>query len=140
MTQLAKLTIKTVTRTTKSDPKLQRRAKLIAGIDEQSKVLEAALKGETYEVKKNGWATNEDGDKVAVEKMRPVRAWFFEQDDGWYVQCLYGSKILNLGKGNAVFVKSLKDVAGVLDAFMTAAKEGELDKAIETTLPKRKAA
>jgi hypothetical protein len=140
MTELAKLTIKTVIRTSNTDPKMQRRAKLIAAIEEQAKVLAAALKGEAYQVKKSSWMKNADGEKVAVEKMRQVRAWFFEQDGGWYVQCRYGSKILDLGKGNAVFVKALKDVDGVLETFLTAANAGELDAAIEAVLAKRKAA
>jgi len=140
MTELAKLTIKTVIRTSNTDPKMQRRAKLIAAIEEQAKVLAAALKGEAYQVKKSSWMKNADGEKVAVEKMRQVRAWFFEQDGGWYVQCRYGSKILDLGKGNAVFVKALKDVDGVLETFLTAANAGELDAAIEADLAKRKAA
>lgn len=140
MTELAKLTIKTVIRTSNTDPKMQRRAKLIAAIEEQAKVLAAALKGEAYQVKKSSWMKNADGEKVAVEKMRQVRAWFFEQDGGWYVQCRYGSKILDLGKGNAVFVKALKDVDGVLETFLAAANAGELDAAIEAVLAKRKAA
>ena len=139
MTELAKLTIRTVVRTSNTDPKMQRRAKLIAAIEEQAKVLAAALKGEAYQVKKSGWMKNDDGEKVAIEKMRQVRAWFFEQDSGWYVQCRYGSKILDLGKGNAVFVKTLKEVDDALEAFLIAAKIGELDAAIEAVLTKRKA-
>jgi len=70
--------------------------------------------------------------------MRRVRAWFFEQDGGWYVQCKYGSKALVLGKGgNAVFVKVLVDVEGVLQALYAAAAGGELDEAIENILTLR---
>jgi len=84
--------------------------------------------------------TNAQGEKVAVEKMRQVRAWFFAQDGGWYVQCRYGSKVLDLGKGNAVFVKTLKDLDGVLEAFLVATQQGELDAAITAALSKRKVA
>lgn len=102
-------------------------------------VLSAATKGESYEVARKTWAKNEQGEKVLVERMRKVRAWFFEQDGGWYVQCKYGSKALALGKGNAAFVKELKDVEGVLEAFLVATQQGELDAAIEAVLSKRKA-
>jgi hypothetical protein len=58
---------------------------------------------------------------------------FFEQDGGWYVQCKYGSRALELGKdGNAVFVKALADVEGALQALYAAAVAGELDAAIES--------
>lgn len=140
MTQLAKLTVKTVKRAKAKDPTQQRRAKLIAAIEEQAKVFAAKLKGEVHQVRANGWATNEHGEKVSIEKMRQVRAWFFEQDGGWYVQCRYGSKVLDLGKGNAVFVKELKDVEGALEALLVATQHGELDAAIEMALSKRKAA
>ena len=140
MTQLAKLTVKTVKRANAKDPTQQRRAKLIAAIEEQAKVFAAKLKGDVHQVRAKGWATNEHGEKVAIERMRQVRAWFFEQDGGWYVQCRYGSKVLDLGKGNAVFVKELKDVEGALEAFLVATQQGELDAAIEAALSKRKAA
>lgn len=140
MTELSKLTLKSVKRINKSNPTQQRRAKLVTAIEEQSKVLAAALKGETHTVRAKSWAKNEHGEKVAIEKMRQVRAWFFEQDGGWYVQCRYGSRVLDLGKGNAVCVKTLKDVDAALEALLIAAREGELDAAIETALNKRKAA
>ena len=87
MSHLTKLTVKSVIRTNKQDPVQQRRQKLVAGIEEQLKVAEAAVKGENYEVLKKTWAKNQQGEKVLVERMRKVRKWFFEQDGGWYVQC-----------------------------------------------------
>jgi len=137
MSALAKLTVKTVTRANKQDPLQQRRRKLVAGIEEQMNVVAAALKGESYEVQRKTWAKNEQGEKVLVERMRKVRAWFFEQEGGWYVQCKYGSKALALGKGIAVFVKALKDVQGALVALKAAAEAGELDEAIENIMKNR---
>ena len=116
----------------------QRRQKLVTGIEEQLKVAAAAVKGESYEVRRSTWAKNEQGEKVLTERMRKVRAWFFEQDGGWYVQCKYGSKALELGKGgNAVFVKALDDVEGALQALYAAAAGGELDEAIEAAATRR---
>jgi nitric oxide synthase oxygenase domain/subunit len=66
-----------------------------------------------------------------VDGVKRIRAWFFEQDGGWYVQCKYGSRVLHInGKSNAVFVDKLEGVADVLKAFKNAAETGELDKAI----------
>ncbi|MBF9045916.1 hypothetical protein LSUCC0031_02190 [Rhodobacterales bacterium LSUCC0031] len=74
---------------------------------------------------------NEHGERVLVKTQRRVRAWFFAQDGGWYVQCRYGARVIAAdGRNNAVFVRSLKDVALVLDAFIAAAKAGELDPVI----------
>lgn len=139
MSYLAKLNLKTVQRNVQKDPVIARREKLIPAIEEQFRVLQAALKGEEYTVKTKRWQQNEAGERVRVEHEKRVRPWFFEQDNGFYVQCRYGSRILNInGKSNAVFVDKLEDVSGVLEAFKLAAESGELDKAVvlATTLKK----
>ena len=131
MTHLAKLTFKTVDRSTKRDPIIARRDKLIAGLKEQKLVHAAALKKEDHRVERHKWMTNDTGERVMVKTHRRVRPWFFEQDSGWYVQCRYGARVIAAdGTNNAVFVKSLAEVITVLDAFLNAAAEGELDAAI----------
>jgi hypothetical protein len=138
MSALAKLNLKTVQRTVKQDPVLARRDKLVAAIEEQGRVLAVMLAGEEYTVKTMRWQTNDAGERVRVEHAKLVRAWFFEQDAGYYVQCRYGSRVLNInGKSNAVFVDKLDDVAGVLDAFKQAAKTGELDSAVAIVMKAR---
>ena len=115
-----------------NNPTTERRDKLITGLTEQKLVLAAALKGEVHQVERSKWMQNEQGERVAVKTHRRVRPWFFEQDGGWYVQCRYGGRVIAVdGTNNAVFVKTLKDVGAVLDAFISAAKAGELDTAIE---------
>jgi hypothetical protein len=74
--------------------------------------------------------TNDMGERVAVKTHRRVRPWFFEQDGGWYVQCRYGARAIAIEGNNAVFVKTLKEVGTVLEAFSAAAAAGELDAAI----------
>jgi hypothetical protein len=139
MSNLSKLTVKSVTRANKQDPVQRRRSKLLAGIQEQIKAAEAAVKGESYQVQRQTWAKNEHGEKVLVDRMRKVRPWFFKQDGGWFVQCKYGSRPLMLGDGNAVFVKTLKDVQGALATLEAAVEAGELDEPIEAAA-RRKAA
>jgi len=131
MTHLAKLTFKTVDRSTKRDTIIARRDKLVAGLKEQKLVHAAALKKEDHRVERDKWMNNDMGERVLVKTHRRIRPWFFEQDGGWYVQCRYGARVITAdGTNNAVFVKSLADVAGVLDAFLNAAAAGELDAAI----------
>ena len=131
MTVLAKLNFKSVTRSTARDPVIARREKLVANLQEQQLVHAAALKGEDHRVERSKWMTNDQGERVLVKTHRRVRPWFFEQDRGWYVQCRYGARVIAAdGTNNAVLVKTLEDVAGVLDAFLNAAVAGELDTAI----------
>ena len=132
MTHLAKLTFKTVDRSTKRDPIIARRDKLVAGLKEQKLVHAAALKKQDHRVERHKWMPKMSLEKRQLIKThRAVRPWFFEQDGGWYVQCRYGARVIAAdGTNNAVFVKSLDEVAGVLDAFLNAAAAGELDTAI----------
>ena len=132
MSSLAKLTIKTVTRQNNLSPTEARRNKLLAGINEQMDVADAAMRGEQYAVTAPRWTKNENGERVRVQRQRVVRSWFFERDGGVYIQCKYGSKVLPLSKdGNAVFVKQIADVKPVLEAFRAATSAGELDEKIE---------
>ena len=55
MTHLAKLTFKTVDRSTKRDPIIARRDKLVAGLKEQKLVHAAALKKEDHRVERHKW-------------------------------------------------------------------------------------
>jgi hypothetical protein len=131
MSNLAKLTFKTVSKTTARDPVIARRDKLVAGLKEQKLVYAAALKGDEHRVERAKWMQNEHGTRVLVQTHRRVRPWFFEQDGGWYVQCRYGARIIAAdGTNNAVFVKSLQDIGPVIDLFLAAASSGELDKPI----------
>lgn len=131
MSYLAKLNLKTVQRNVQKDPVVARREKLMAAVDEQQNVLAAALASADYTVEVKRWRENEQGERVLVAAQKRVRHWFFAQDGGYYVQCRYGSRILNInGKSNAVFVDTLQDVGAVLEAFKNAAETGELDKAI----------
>ncbi len=138
MQKLTDFTIKSIERTAHKDPALQRRTKLLAKLTEQFDVLAAAKRGEKLSKTKTVWTTNSDGERVQTQRSRAVRAWFFEQGGGWYVQCRYGAKPLRLGeKGNALFVAKLDDVEQALNAMRSAVTNGEMDNAIAETLKGR---
>ncbi len=137
MGHLAKLNFKEFSRNLQTDPVLVRRDKLLAAVNEQQRALAAALNGEIYTVAATR-TRKVDGEKVREVTERTVRAWFFEQDDGWYVQCKYGARPLRLSdKGNAVFVPKLDAVAAVLEAFKLAVMSGELDAALVTVVKRK---
>lgn len=135
MRNLSDFTIKSVNRSGPKDPAQARRSKLLSRLKEQVSVLEAAKRGETYARTRTQWVTNDEGVRVQARKTRAVRPWFFEQDEGWYVQCRYGAKVLPIGdKGNAVVVAELEDVGDVLAAIQAAVTAGEFDDAIEQAI------
>lgn len=131
MSYLAKLNLKTVQRNIQKEPVVARREKLLAAIEEQMRLLAAAQSGTEYTVRVKRWQKGANGERLRIDADKRVRSWFFAQDGGYYVQCRYGSRILNVnGKSNAAFVDTLQDVGTVLEAFKNAAETGELDKAI----------
>jgi hypothetical protein len=131
MSALAKLKLKIVQKVAVKDATLDRRTKLLSAIDEQMKVLAAAEAGQGYTVKVSTRGKDEAGKSVTIEKTKTVRAWFFEQDAGWYVQCRYGARVLPLGAdGNAAFASKLAEVKPILAAFRAAAEAGEFDPAL----------
>jgi hypothetical protein len=139
MSVLAKLNLKTVHRNVQKDPVIARRQKLVSGIELQQKILEAALRGVTYSVPVVRNVTNDAGEQQQETSEKRARPWFFAQDNGFYVQCRYGARVLFLnGKNNAVWVASLKDVVDVLAAFKTAAQAGEFDRAVALVMARSK--
>lgn len=140
MSSLAKLNLKTVQRVVQKDPVIARREKLLAAIAEQKLVLDAMTRGETYISKVRRWRDDGNGDKALVELPKKVRPWFFQQDNGWYLQCRYGARLLMLdAKSNAVFVTKREEVATALTAIEAAVKAGELDQAIAAISKRQKA-
>ena len=140
MTHLTKLTFKTVDRSVTRDPLIARRDNPVAGLNAHNLVQAATLKNQDTLVALDNCITTDHGDRRTAQHHRPIRPWFFEQDGGWYVQCRYGARVITAdGTNNAVFVKSLADVLGVLDTLLNAAEAGELDTAI-TQVAERKPA
>ena len=131
MSALVKLNLKTVKRVTEVDPVTARRDRLVAAVDEQLAALAAALAGKTHTVDVRRAVRGADGERQTVTVQKAVRAWYFEKDGGYYVQCRYGTRVLMLhGKSNAVFVEKLEQVADVFGVFRAAALTGEFDRAV----------
>ena len=131
MSALVKLNLKTVKRVVDADPVTARRERLVAALDEQLAALAARLAGREHTVAVVRKLTGAGGVRQAVTVHKAVRAWYFEQDAGYYVQCRYGTRVLMLhGKSNAVFVEKLGQVAEVFAVFRAAALTGEFDRAV----------
>jgi hypothetical protein len=82
-------------------------------------VLAALARGEVYS----------DPDRVGKSgKARVVRAWFFQKGQAWFIQALYGARVLLLdGKSNAISVNKVAEIEPGLSALERAAEAGELD-------------
>lgn len=132
MGHLSELALANIQHPARIDPATHKRNRVLGALSEQRKVLAAKLEGKEYEIPVKRSRTTIDGKREQFDSVKRVRAWFFEMNGGWYVQCKYGNKALALdGKNNSVFVDDLSCIGAVLDAFEAALKANELDAAIE---------
>lgn len=131
MSALKGLTFVTVPKQLASDPKLASRQKLLTQLEQQ---LELA-KDENYVVRRQKWIKQADGSKQLMDRAKRVKRWWRTDPTGnFYLILRYGNKVISASgsadKG-AISVGSKDKLASVIEAVITAARDGELDSAIE---------
>jgi len=106
------------------DPVANRRAKLVARLEEQRLLLQNASYVRTVQ----RW-TGKGDERRQVEKQQRVRPWWRADAAGNVVMSVYyGTKPIEFEKGKAGIVVASKDkLPALIDALIGAAKAGELD-------------
>jgi hypothetical protein len=125
MTALKSLTFTTLPKST-VNPTLDRRAKIIARLEEQ-KVL---LREPTYMRVVRARGKNDSGEKVMIDKKQRVLPWWSPQPNGACVFFLRaGWKLIEFEKGKAaIAVPSVDKLPSVIDTVIAAVRAGELDE------------
>jgi hypothetical protein len=115
-----------------------RRAKLLEKLDDQLGIVQALIDGEVYTRMRRIWRTDENGQRVLVERPKRTRPWYWMSGaGGCYFQVWYGSKVLELKPGmTAVQVGTKEELPDVIRSVMEAVKFGELDIQIEDVAEK----
>ena len=129
MSALSSLTFTTVPRIG-ANPTLDRRANIIARLEEQ-KLL---LNDPSYIRTVRTWV-KKDGQLTPVDKQQRVLPWWRVNEDGSYVLFVrVGSKLIEFEKGkNAVAVPSLDKMPLVINILIAAVRNGELDQQLAQT-------
>lgn len=111
----------------------RRRRILITNLEEQLKLVQALIDETTYTSNKKVWRTNENGDRVQIERPKRMRVWFWINWSGvCFFQVWYGSKIIQIKPGKTVVEAENKEkLAGVILSIIGAVKCGDLDIPIE---------
>jgi hypothetical protein len=124
MTALKSLTFTTLP-THSGNPILDRRAKVIARLEEQKLI----LKDPNYTRTNRKWV-KKDGERVMVEQQQRVPLWWRQHPNGSYALFVRsGLKPIEFEKGKpAVAVPSLDKLPSVIDTLITAIRNGELDQ------------
>jgi hypothetical protein len=110
----------------------RRRIKLCTHLDEQIGLATAQKTGEAFTVRRSKSVRNkETGERVTVEGTKRLRAWYWTTKTGAFqLSIRYGSKILAVGKTNAIEVKTLDELIAALTTLKQATLAGELDAQI----------
>ncbi len=111
-----------------ADPKVRTRNKLIAAVDEQIAYINGDVSG--VQVKRTVKKYEGKGDeRVAVEKDKRLRKWYFETAGTYYTELRYGTRVLHVGKQATIKCgPKLESVLDVLEIVKQAVSKGELDK------------
>ena len=131
-TLLSTLKLVSATRATHISPVMQRRQKLIAKIDEQIEMAQAAANGTAFKPTKFKNVVNaETGDTEYKQVAKKVRAWWWETGGKLNLSIRYGARVIELAKGkNSIELDNLAAVLPTLDLIKKAVEAGELDEAI----------
>ena len=129
MSMLKSLQLVSVPKSFSSDPKLARRHKFVTQLEQQ---LELA-RDENYVVRRQRWVKQADGTKQLVESPKRVKRWWRTDAVGnCFFILRYGNKLVPVADGkSAIAVGERANLAKVIDLVITAARDGELDAAIE---------
>ena len=129
MSMLKSLQLVTAPKSYASDPKLARRHKFITQLEQQ---LELA-RDENYVVRRQRLVKQADGSKQLVEQPKRVKRWWRTDAAGnCFFILRYGNKLVSIADGkSAVAVGERAKLAAVIETVIAAARDGELDAAIE---------
>ena len=143
MSALKGLNFVAVPKNAASDPKFARRHKFLVQLEQQHEL----AKDENYVVRRHRWVKQDDGGKALVERPKRVKRWWrIDAAGNCYLILRYGNKLVPLAEGKpAIAVGERANLPKVIEMVISAARDGELDGAIDTakSLPravKKKAA
>lgn len=137
MSVLKSLQFVSVPKSFSNDPMLGRRHKLVTQLEQQL----ALAMDENYVVRRQRWIKQEDGSKQLVDMPKRVKRWWRTDATGnCFFILRYGNKLIPVADGkSAIVVGERSSLASVIEKVIAAAKDGELDTAIEgaKTMPQK---
>jgi len=140
MTVLSKLKLTQTTRIKTQTREEQLRSKLLEHLDEQLEIVKAEQAGQQFTKTRLIYTTNENGERVKLEKKQRVKKWYWEDAGKYYLELRYGNRALQLdGDNTAIEVGTLKELAKTVETVKQAVNAGELDEALMAAKVERRA-
>lgn len=106
---------------------LVRRARLVARLEEQKMLID-----DPNYVRRTARLITREGETKQVERLQRVRPWWTHDPNGRVVMTVrHGSRPLEFEKGKSgIFVGDLANIVSIIDALISAVRQGELDEII----------
>jgi len=129
MSHLAKLKIVAQQQKRLQSKTEHRLGKLPEKLDDQLVMVQALISGEVFSRNRPIWQTNDEGQRVLVDRPKRMRPWYWMSwAGGCYFSIWYDSKVLELKPGMAaVQINRREDLPDVIRAIMDTVRQGELD-------------
>lgn len=129
---LSALKLTNAKRQTSNSPTMQRRNKLLAKLEEQIGLANAAVTGQRFSVTKLKTVVDaETGERRTVETDKRLKQWWFDSNGKTCISLRYGAAIIEIAKGkNSVEVANSKELVTALETIAKAVSAGELDEQI----------
>ena len=110
------------------DSTVRRREKLIEKLNERLE----HIRNPNFKVTFNRWETNNAGERVVVEKTKPIKPWWFTDSRGdVFLTVRVGHKKIEFEKcKSAIRVGTKNKLESVLNTVIAATQSGELDAMI----------
>lgn len=126
---LSKLKVTTRPESTKANPLLSKRERLLAKLDQQRKMALCYVHDEVYTVYKEKWANDQEtGERTKTRIAKNVRPWFYKRNNCYFLEVRYANKPMELSKGmHAIEVGNKTNLLPTIDTVIEAVIAGELD-------------
>lgn len=126
---LSKLKVTTRPESTKANPLLSKRERLLTKLDQQRKMALCYVNDEVYTAYKEKWANDQEtGVRIKTRIAKNVRPWFYKRNNCYFFEVRYANKALELSKGmHAIEVGDKTNLLTAIDTVIEAVVAGELD-------------
>ncbi|PKI12947.1 DUF6641 family protein [Colwellia sp. 12G3] len=126
---LSKLKVTIRPESTKANPLLSKRERLLTKLDQQRKMALCYVNDEVYTVYKEKWANDQEtGERTKTRIAKNVRPWFYKRNNCYFFEVRYANKPMELSKGmHAIEVGDKTNLLTTIDTVIEAVVAGELD-------------
>ena len=114
---------------TKANPLVSRREKLLAKLDQQRKMALCYVNDEEYTAYREKWTKDpETGERTKVRVPKKIGPWYYKRNNCYFLEVRYANKPLELSKGmHAIEVGNKTNLLPTIDTVIEAVIAGELD-------------